>query len=722
MEGAGQPLTSASMSRRRPVPDPPGRRGDRRRGGVCGMLIGAAPARRGQAGRRGTPGGDREGVRRRAAPRRAGDRLHPQLDGLARLVGGAIGAPRGGGRATAGSRTVKLAERLLQAGPRRRARGTPTSGGPADLSQDFKVAVLYSGSGAETVAYSQSTAACASAEGGYVDQQQDTVSPMSWSVRYVVDLDSLVAAVRDAEGDDAGPGGDLRGRRLGGERHREDEPHLPSTTAAAARRPPQRARSHFSAGGPGADGALSFDSGAGLEVGVPMRGRAAGSAVPRTTRSVRRCGTAAPRPRWWTSSTCWAAASHANPYGRVRVAGRQARRWPSHGLIASPCQGDSAGCSDSMRGPARSAPAGHRPAESPAEPSLPFPYGLRIRRYIHSAPVETVPERLEPTPEHGRADQPRRGRRRPTIRGGSRAARTRRRRRRRWVATDTRQVLLWIAVIYLGHPRPAAARGLPGGHVRPPQLPRRARQLGWPLVPRARQPRLPHLSLPGQTTLGFFPLYPIAIWVLESFVMLVFGHDQIWAATVAGVIISTIGGYIATVLVYRLAESWWGREARGGRRSCSSYSRGRSSSRWSYSEGLLLPLAAGCMYALQRRRWLLAGVLAGFGTAVRPGGAGARAHVRGGRRRRAAAAGLEPRPRPQGARGAGAVVDRDRRLRAVPVGVDRDAAGQLRGPAPRLGREDRPAGARAPDDEARRRGLVHPLQRADDQSQPRRSG
>jgi hypothetical protein len=39
-----------------------------------------------------------------------------------------------------------------------------------------------------------------------------------------------------------------------------------------------------------------------------------------------------------------------------------------------------------------------------------------------------------------------------------------------------------------------------------------------------------------------------------------------------------------------------------------------------YSEGLLLPLAAGCIYALERRRWVLAGILAGFGTAVQPVG------------------------------------------------------------------------------------------------------
>ena len=37
-----------------------------------------------------------------------------------------------------------------------------------------------------------------------------------------------------------------------------------------------------------------------------------------------------------------------------------------------------------------------------------------------------------------------------------------------------------------------------------------------------------------------------------------------------------------------------------------------------YAEGLLLPLAAGCILALQKRRWLLAGSLAAFATATEP--------------------------------------------------------------------------------------------------------
>jgi hypothetical protein len=37
-----------------------------------------------------------------------------------------------------------------------------------------------------------------------------------------------------------------------------------------------------------------------------------------------------------------------------------------------------------------------------------------------------------------------------------------------------------------------------------------------------------------------------------------------------------------------------------------------------YTEGLLLALVAGCLLALENRRWVLAGLLAGFSTAVEP--------------------------------------------------------------------------------------------------------
>jgi Gpi18-like mannosyltransferase len=112
----------------------------------------------------------------------------------------------------------------------------------------------------------------------------------------------------------------------------------------------------------------------------------------------------------------------------------------------------------------------------------------------------------------------------------------------------------------------------------------------------------------GQSTLGFFPLYPMAMWALMQ---LTFG-----SAAASGLIISTIGGLVAAVLVQELATEWWDEAA--GRRAAILFCLFPGSVVFTmvYSEGLLIPLAAGCLLALQRRRWVLAGVLAGLATAV----------------------------------------------------------------------------------------------------------
>jgi Gpi18-like mannosyltransferase len=111
-----------------------------------------------------------------------------------------------------------------------------------------------------------------------------------------------------------------------------------------------------------------------------------------------------------------------------------------------------------------------------------------------------------------------------------------------------------------------------------------------------------------QSVLGFFPLFPVAMWVLM--------HGLGSSAVLAGTLISGVGGLVATVLVQRLATGWWGEQ--GGRRATLIFCLFPGSVVFSmaYSEGLLIPLAAGCILALQNRRWVLAGVLAGIATAT----------------------------------------------------------------------------------------------------------
>ena len=114
----------------------------------------------------------------------------------------------------------------------------------------------------------------------------------------------------------------------------------------------------------------------------------------------------------------------------------------------------------------------------------------------------------------------------------------------------------------------------------------------------------------AQTTLGFFPVYPMAMWLVS--------HVFFCSYVIGGLIVSLTGGLVATVLVERLVTEWWGPDA--ARRAVWIFCLFPGSVVFSmdYSEGLLIPLTAGCMLALQHRKWLLAGVLAGIATGIDP--------------------------------------------------------------------------------------------------------
>jgi hypothetical protein len=208
----------------------------------------------------------------------------------------------------------------------------------------------------------------------------------------------------------------------------------------------------------------------------------------------------------------------------------------------------------------------------------------------------------------------------PALRRPARSRSRTRGRARTRLSAAARQELLWICVIYLAaHVALLIAAFLQaslGHHAFQNEISnwdgmwyRELANKGYPS----------YVSY-AQTTLGFFPLFSLAIWPVEHVVLLAFPNDLILSATIAGLLISTAGGLVATVLVHRLADGWWGRET--ARRAAILFVVFPGSVVFSmvYSEGLLLPLAAGCLYALERRRWVLAGVLAGIGTAVQPTG------------------------------------------------------------------------------------------------------
>jgi hypothetical protein len=119
----------------------------------------------------------------------------------------------------------------------------------------------------------------------------------------------------------------------------------------------------------------------------------------------------------------------------------------------------------------------------------------------------------------------------------------------------------------------------------------------------------PDHVLRTQSTLGFFPLYPLAIRALGLVV-----RSQL----VAAVCLALVGGLIATVLVQRLASAWWGETT--GRRAAVVFALFPGSLVFSmaYSEGLTLPLVLGSLLALRSRRWVLAGALGGLAAVVEP--------------------------------------------------------------------------------------------------------
>ena len=235
--------------------------------------------------------------------------------------------------------------------------------------------------------------------------------------------------------------------------------------------------------------------------------------------------------------------------------------------------------------------------------------------------METIPERLEPVVVDETvaddapvnvADAPAAAIDEPLVR--SRA----RRRRRAFELTVTRQdVLAVLAVYFATRVLLLLAAYLLSAFGHHNFLHELANWDGLWYREVANNGYLNHPSF-RQTTLGFFPLYPLTIWIVEPVFTLLTAHGAIWAATVAGVVISMIGGAITTYLVYRLATEWWDRKT--GFRAAVLFAVFPGSVVFSmvYSEGLLLPLAAGCLLALGHRRWLVAGILAGFATAVQP--------------------------------------------------------------------------------------------------------
>ena len=247
---------------------------------------------------------------------------------------------------------------LRRAGPGE-VLAAPPAAVRADLTRPFRVAVVYSGSGMDAIDYTQSyTSACAGS-GPFTDSETLTVAPMSWTIRWIVDLDHLL-------GDEAGPEGTAIAPAIAfspaGSRVRAVEQVQRQLLDAGCngRLTTTRCRQSFRAGGAGAASALTVGADGGLQLAVPTAVTSSGSCDPADY---------VLGPSLWDLGATTAVVPRlgllggslpADPYAPVSVAWPASASPAAAGLVTSPCTGDEAACSDAFawRGTVQITPAG----------------------------------------------------------------------------------------------------------------------------------------------------------------------------------------------------------------------------------------------------------------------------------------------------------------------------------------------------------------------------
>lgn len=236
--------------------------------------------------------------------------------------------------------------------------GSPPGPARRDLQARLRVAVVYSGSGAETINYAQTGKTVCTGNGQYEAQQQERVSPMAWTVRYLVDLDQLQAAVG------AGPDTALVPAvsfDRGGSDLTASETLTRTTVDTGCFQKPTTVRCTTSdfLDVRGAGGDVSFVAGAGAEIGIPLGFVRKGDCAPEAYTL---------GPSLWDSGAATAAVANLNLMGG-RLPGNpyapQPVRWPANsagalqGFLVSPCEGIASTCTDAIgwRGSVRLLPS-----------------------------------------------------------------------------------------------------------------------------------------------------------------------------------------------------------------------------------------------------------------------------------------------------------------------------------------------------------------------------
>ncbi|MFZ1994569.1 MAG: hypothetical protein WAU75_10715 [Solirubrobacteraceae bacterium] len=232
---------------------------------------------------------------------------------------------------------------------RGRARpASPPRAAKADLARAFRVEVVFSGSGRESIAYTATYGSVCAGEGPFLDTETDTVSPMSWSVRYVVDLDDLLSAVHGSAGVTLVPNVtfDAAGSHVNAI---ETISRSVQDVGCNGQATTFDCTTTFGAGGPDPAGRLSFPAGSGLQTGVPTAAQQRGACDPDNFTL---------GPSLWDNGAATATVSQlkllggtlpARPYAPVKVSWPAGSDQPVPSFAASPCQGDTAVCTDAFR-------------------------------------------------------------------------------------------------------------------------------------------------------------------------------------------------------------------------------------------------------------------------------------------------------------------------------------------------------------------------------------
>jgi hypothetical protein len=224
----------------------------------------------------------------------------------------------------------------------------PPNGVRTDLARDFRVEVVYAGSGGESIAYTQRYGSVCVGHGDFTDKETDTVSPMTWSVRWVVDLDDLLSAVRGSTGTTLVPSVsfDAIGSHVSAT---ETITRSVQDLGCNGRPTTFNCTTTFAAGGADPAGQVSLGVDDGLEAGVPMAARQRGACDPDNFTL---------GPSLWDGGGATAVAGAlkllsgrlpARPYAPVKVSWPRASPAVTQGSPTSPCQGDMTVCTDAFR-------------------------------------------------------------------------------------------------------------------------------------------------------------------------------------------------------------------------------------------------------------------------------------------------------------------------------------------------------------------------------------